>query len=459
MLINVLEKGKAIALKNADKPVVKAEFVEEDEEEEHLLLAMEIISVHAEAFEDPSIPRISIVEVLLSLLSLPLKAKIAKDCFNALCQSISVAPNQEDLDMILSNLLSPNQFVRSTILETLDNEFELEPFMKYSPEVFICRFDSDPSNREIADFIWEFNKFVVNDELLKSLFPLFNQDDSGLRLFAANAYAFGAVSLFTSEENSSKDYLNDLLNFYKERAKPLEPILDQFGLVLVSASEQKDPWQGRSTVAITLKIMAKAFSAEDDTVVNIIKFLVDDGGLVDREPIVRQEMKEAGVELITLHGSQNSKDLIPIFEEALSSSTDSALKENVIILYGTLARHLQQSDARIHTIIERLLSTLDTPSADIQQAVSACIAPLVFQFKQKVGDYLGILMEKLLNPTVASSMRKGAAWGIAGLVKGYGISALWSLTLFATSSKLQKIKRSQKDVNLLASAFSICLNL
>ncbi|CAI5153458.1 BEM_HP_G0080280.mRNA.1.CDS.1 [Saccharomyces cerevisiae] len=103
LLINVLEKGKAIALKNADKPVVKAEFVEEDEEEEHLLLAMEIISVHAEAFEDPSIPRISIVEVLLSLLSLPSKAKIAKDCFNALCQSISVAPNQEDLDMILSN--------------------------------------------------------------------------------------------------------------------------------------------------------------------------------------------------------------------------------------------------------------------------------------------------------------------------------------------------------------------
>lgn len=444
LLINVLEKGKAIALKNADKPVVKAEFVEEDEEEEHLLLAMEIISVHAEAFEDPSIPRISIVEVLLSLLSLPSKAKIAKDCFNALCQSISVAPNQEDLDMILSNLLSPNQFVRSTILETLDNEFELEPFMKYSPEVFICRFDSDPSNREIADFIWEFNKFVVNDELLKSLFPLFNQDDSGLRLFAANAYAFGAVSLFTSEENSSKDYLNDLLNFYKEKAKPLEPILDQFGLVLVSASEQKDPWQGRSTVAITLKIMAKAFSAEDDTVVNIIKFLVDDGGLVDREPIVRQEMKEAGVELITLHGSQNSKDLIPIFEEALSSSTDSALKENVIILYGTLARHLQQSDARIHTIIERLLSTLDTPSADIQQAVSACIAPLVFQFKQKVGDYLGILMEKLLNPTVASSMRKGAAWGIAGLVKGYGISALSEFDIIRNLIEAAEDKKEPK---------------
>lgn len=120
------------------------------------------------AFVDPSIPRISIIEVLLSLLSLPSKAKIAKDCFNALCQSISVAPNQEDLDMMLSNLLSPNQFVRSTILETIDNEFELEPFLKYSPEVFICRFDSDPSNREIADFIWEFNKFVVNDELLKS---------------------------------------------------------------------------------------------------------------------------------------------------------------------------------------------------------------------------------------------------------------------------------------------------
>ncbi|EHN02530.1 Gcn1p [Saccharomyces cerevisiae x Saccharomyces kudriavzevii VIN7] len=444
LLINVLEKGKAAALKNADKPVVKAEFVEEDEEEEHLLLAMEIISVHASAFEDPSIPRISIIEVLLSLLSLPSKAKIAKECFNALCQSISVAPNQEDLDIILSNLLSPNQFVRSTILEILDNEFELEPFMKFSPEIFICRFDSDPSNRDVADFIWEFNKFEINDELLKSLFSLFNQDDSGLRLFAANAYAFGSVSLFTSEGSSSNTYLDALMSFYKQKAKPLEAILDQFGLVLVSASEQKDPWQGRSTVAITLKIMAKALSAEENTVVSVIKFLVDDGGLVDREPIVRQEMKEAGVELITLHGSQNSEELIPIFEEALSSSRDSALKENVIILYGTLARHLQERDPRIHTIIERLLSTLDTPSADIQQAVSACIAPLVFQFKPKVGEYLNLLMEKLLNPTVAVSMRKGAAWGIAGLVKGYGISALSEFDIIRNLIEAAEDKKEPK---------------
>ncbi|CAI1983698.1 hypothetical protein SEUBUCD650_0G00870 [Saccharomyces eubayanus] len=444
LLINVLEKGKSVALKNADKPVVKAEFIEEDEEEEHLLLAMEIISVHAEAFVDPSIPRISIIEVLLSLLSLPSKAKIAKDCFNALCQSISVAPNQEDLTIMLSNLLSPNQFVRSTILETIDNEFELEPFLKYSPEVFICRFDSDPSNRETADFIWEFNKFCINDKLMKSLLPLFNQDDSGLRLFVANAYAFGAITISTSEHRSPDVYLNNLMDFYKENARPLEPILDQFGLILVPANEQKDPWQGRSTTAITLKTMAKALSADENTVVNIIKFLVDDGGLVDREPIVRQEMKEAGVELITLHGSQKSEELNPFFEEALSSSTNSALKENVIILYGTLARHLQESDARIHTIIERLLSTLDTPSADIQQAVSACIAPLVFQFKPRVGEYLNLLMDKLLNPTVAASIRKGAAWGIAGLVKGYGISALSEFDIIRNLIEAAEDKKEPK---------------
>lgn len=43
LLSKVLEDGKNVSLKNASKPLVKSEFIEEDKEEEHLLLAMEII--------------------------------------------------------------------------------------------------------------------------------------------------------------------------------------------------------------------------------------------------------------------------------------------------------------------------------------------------------------------------------------------------------------------------------
>ena len=64
--------------KNASKVAVTSEFVEEDQREEQLLLAIEIISAHAESFEDDKIPRTSILEVLISLMKLPSKAKLSR---------------------------------------------------------------------------------------------------------------------------------------------------------------------------------------------------------------------------------------------------------------------------------------------------------------------------------------------------------------------------------------------
>lgn len=453
LLINVLEEGKRIALRNADKPVARTEFVEEDKEEEHLMLAMEIISVHGEVFEDPSIPRVPIINVLLSLLGLASKAKLAKECFNALCQSISVAPTEKDLSLILSNLLSPNPFVRSTILEIIDNEFELEPFMKYSPEVFICRFDSDSNNRETADFIWEFTKFTISNELLTSLMSLFSQNDSGLRLFTARAFASAALHLNEADTGSLRESLTTLTEFYKEKAAPLEAVVDEFGLVAVLASDRKDPWEERSTTAITLKELAKDIPEDDSYVVDLVRFLIEDGPLGDRESIVRQEMKEAGIEIITLHGAKKSEQLIPIFENALTSDIETTIKENVIILYGTLARHLQTSDSRISIIIDRLLSSLDTPSSDVQEAISQCIAPLVFQFRANTGEYLNSLMDKLLDPNVAIAVRKGSAWGIAGLVKGYGILALSEFDIIRSLIEASEDKKEPSRRESVAYAF------
>ncbi|CCF57283.1 hypothetical protein KAFR_0C02900 [Kazachstania africana CBS 2517] len=453
LLISVLEEGKKVAIKNSEKHVARTEFVEEDKEEEHLLLAMEILAAHAEVFEDPSIPRVPILGVLLSLLGLASKAKLAKDCFNALCQTISVSPTKPDLSIILDGLLSSNPFVRSTVLEALDNEFELESFMNYSPEVFISRFDSDASHREVADFIWEFNKFEVNEGLLSDLYYFFHQDDSGLRLFTARAFASAATYLEMENNGSLTKQVSTLMDYYREKAKPLEPILDEFGLVVVSASERKDPWQERSTSALILKEVAIKLPKEDTYVYDIIKFLIEDGPLEDREMLVRQEMKEAGIEIIDLHGSNHSEELIPLFEASLTSNITTTVRENVIILYGCLARHLQSNDERITTIINRLLATLDTPSSDVQQAIAECISPLVFQFRKKVEAYLSTLMEKLLTPTVPLEVRKGAAWGVAGLVKGYGISALSEFDIIRNLIEAAEDKKEANRRESVAFAF------
>ncbi|QLL32732.1 hypothetical protein HG536_0D02540 [Torulaspora globosa] len=452
LLINVLEEGKRVAIKNADKPVSRTEFVEEDEQEEHLLLAMEILSVHADAFEDSSIPRKPILQVLLSLLNLPSKSKSAKDCLNALCQSISVSPTEEDVQVLLSSLLSPSDFVRSTILQVIDNEFELEPILECSPEIFICKFDSDDSNRTVADFIWDFSNFSVSKGLLNTLLTFFGQADSGLRLFIAKAYATSSEWLMTSGEISFDDSLMSLIRFYLEKAQPLKPILDEYGLVVVSAAGRKDPWAERSTAAIALHNLVR-LARDGESVIKIVKFLVQEGALGDREPLVRQEMKEAGVEIITEHGSRYVESLIPIFERSLSAETESTIKENVIILYGSLARHLSPTDERIHTIISRLLVTLDTPSSDVQQAVSACLSPLVVSFESRAEAYLHDLMDKLLNPAVPVVCRKGAAWGIAGLVKGYGISALSQFDIIRDLIEAAEDKKEPKRRESVAFAF------
>lgn len=452
LLINVLEEGKLVAIKNADKPVSRTEFVEEDKQEEHLLLAMEILSAHAEAFEDPSIPREPILLVLLSLLGLPSKSKSAKDCLNALCQSISVSPTPADVKVLLSSVLSPSDFVRSTILQVIDNEFELEPIVKCSPEIFICRFDSDESNRTVADFVWDFSNFNVTTELLNNLLTFFGQTDSGLRLFTARAYAAASETLLEAGEISFDDTIELLTNFYLDKAQPLQSILDEYGLVAVSATERKDPWEDRSTAAIALHNLV-GLAGDGESVIKIVRFLVQDGALGDREPLVRQEMKEAGIEIITKHGSHYVESLIPIFESSLSTSTESTIKENVIILYGSLARHLDHADERIHTIINRLLITLDTPSSDVQQAVSACLSPLVASFKSRAEDYLHNLMDKLLNPTVPIVCRKGAAWGVAGLVKGYGISALSEFDIIRDLIEAAEDKKEPKRRESVAFAF------
>lgn len=404
LLTKVLYDGKAVAIRNSSKTAVTSEFVEEDPEEEQLLLAVEIISAHADSFEDEKIPRTSILEVLISLMKLPSKAKLSKECFLSLCQHIAYNISDFDLQLLLSSIITSHVFVRSTILEGLDAEFELE---KYSKELFVATHDNDENCQEIAQTIWEDNELKVQDTT--NLLELFGNSDAGLRNSIAKAYVDAA-----SQTGSLN--LQELFDLYEEKKNPPAPKLDKFGLVIKSTIDNKDRWEERSTVAITLKLLAPLYTQSD--VEQLFKFLVE---TADKDEHVRQELQDAGIEAIKLHGANNVEVLIPIFEESLATSS----KEAVVVLYGTLARDLDKSDARLKIIIERLMKSLDTPA--VQYAVSECIAPLVpaMDNLQQVFDEL---FEKLWTAKKVSS-RRGAAYGISGLVKGSGIKSLSSFDI------------------------------
>lgn len=425
LLVKIIENGKIYTMKNTKKIVkVNSEFNDEAPEEEQLALALEIISVNGDLFEDVAIPRTSIIQHLVELLALPTKAKITKDCFVTLCQNIAPSMTDNDLNILLKSLIIPVTFVRSTILEVLDEEFDLTE-IDFNEELWISRFDNEANNAEIAQTIWTESNFKLDASVPEKLISYLGTEDNGIRLSVGKALGSSVVSL--NDEALFKETLDKLLDFFREMALPPLPKTDEFGLVIKSKDEKLDRWEQRSGVALSLRYMAPMFKPSE-SVQKFFKFAISERALGDQDAIVRSEIQDAGMHIINLYGKSNVEILVEIFETALEEADEKSkvqdnVKEATIILYGNLARHLDAGDQRIENTVERLLKALDTPSEDVQYAVSECIAPLVQFTQDNLGEYFDALFDKLFGGASIAE-RRGAAYGIAGLVKGYGIKAL-----------------------------------
>ncbi|KAI5284484.1 translational activator of GCN4, partial [Ascosphaera atra] len=118
------------------------------------------------------------------------------------------------------------------------------------------------------------------------------------------------------------------------------------------------------------------------------------------------------------------------------------LNEAVIVLYGSVARHLQKGDPRVDTVIQRLLAALSTPSETVQYAVAECLPPVV-RLTNNSGEYIKQMLDQLLN-TSGYAARRGSAYGLAGLVRGKGISAIRQYRIM---SYLQDAFEEKKDAN------------
>jgi hypothetical protein len=132
--------------------------------------------------------------------------------------------------------------------------------------------------------------------------------------------------------------------------------------------------------------------------------------------------------VIDLHGKENLQSLIATFEEYLGRpSTGDAVQDHIVealvILFGRLARHLDPSDPRVKSVIARLVDALRTPSEVVQAAVCDCLPPLIRVIKDDVPDLVDQLMSDLFNASKYAE-RRGAAYGLAGVVRGRGVSSL-----------------------------------
>lgn len=197
-------------------------------------------------------------------------------------------------------------------------------------------------------------------------------------------------------------------------------------MILAHTVDRPDPWQTRQAIASAFEFIAPSFV--DDLLEPFFQFLIQDQALGDRVAEVRKGMLTAGTTIIDLHGSKRLAALISLFESHLAKKTpateaDDQIKEAVVILFGRVARHLDSSDERIPAIVDRLVDALSTPAEQVQIAVSDCLSPLVRLMRPKLPSLIDHLFDQLFNaPKYA--IRRGAAYGLAGVIRGTGIAGM-----------------------------------
>ncbi|KAG9080780.1 translational activator of GCN4, partial [Ceratobasidium sp. 370] len=138
-------------------------------------------------------------------------------------------------------------------------------------------------------------------------------------------------------------------------------------------------------------------------------------------------MLDAGTAVLDLHGGKKLQELIGMFEKYLSSpstGTESSdnIREAIVVLFGRLARHLDASDPRIAQVVDRLVEALKTPSEVVQVAVADCLPALVKLMKPRLPKLIDQLFDQLVNGAKYAE-RRGAAYGLAGVLKGRGVMA------------------------------------
>ncbi len=235
--------------------------------------------------------------------------------------------------------------------------------------------DPEESNRRMAADMWLYaglDAHVQGNAQVEEALSLQLADDlthacENVRTAAAEALAALIKNSKANTRSMCHRVLVDLIRTKWSRLSEIrEPEVDQFGRRIGSASEADLDvwWESRVAVAHTLTQLAECIPATSDgssgDVYMVFEFLVKGGGLNDRNASVRNKMLEAAIAALNFHGRTHIDELLPLFEQFLQDTQSKgasydAVRQNVVILMGTLAKHLDKDDAKVAPIIGKLV--------------------------------------------------------------------------------------------------------
>ncbi|MCO5555788.1 hypothetical protein L7F22_009333 [Adiantum nelumboides] len=365
---------------------------DEDGTLEQVQLALDFITFHGEACRDA-----------------PLRT---------LGDAIKINASPQEISRLLHHILADEVYVRTGALQALQ-PLDLTDF-EFCSELWLTCHDEDEENARLANKAWEENGLDIPIEYASSLLPMLQHSHNFVRSAAARSIAT-AAQIHTETTSPTTQALMAL---YEERNQILETEYDRFGMPIEETVNREDPWRIRDAIASSFLHLAPIFQDED--LVPFFNFLIGKEALGDRHERVRKTMLDAATAVTDQHGSARLSELIAMFENFLQHpqpNTNDDITEAVIILFGRLAKHLTVKDPRVSQVIDRLVEALKTPSELVQVAVADCLVPLARTAEKDVPALIERLFVALLNAPKYGE-RRGAAYGIAGLVKGRGISSI-----------------------------------
>ncbi|XP_058094955.1 protein ILITYHIA isoform X2 [Magnolia sinica] len=368
---------------------------------------LQIISLHL----DPilPLPRLRMLSVLFHVLGVVPACQVSVvPMLNELCLGL----RPDELAPALCGVYAKDVHVRLACLNAVKcipavSGRSIPQSIQVATSIWIALHDPEKSVAEAAEDVWDRYGFDFGTDY-SGIFDALSHINYNVRMAAGEALA----AALDENPDTIQETLSTLFSLY---------IRD-----VGAGGETVDPcWLGRQGIALALHSAADVLRTKDLPVV--MTFLIS-RALADPNMDVRGRMINAGIMIIDKHGRDNVSLLFPIFENYLNKKASDEerydlVREGVVIFTGALAKHLAKDDPKVHSVIEKLLDVLNTPSEAVQRAVSNCLSPLMHS-KQEDGQALvSRLLDRLMNSEKYGE-RRGAAFGLAGVAKGFGISSL-----------------------------------
>lgn len=244
-----------------------------------------------------------------------------------------------------------------------------------------------------------------------------------------DAAARACLALLVKFNEKANDFFDKIIELYQTAYQKSEPKFDDLGRKKVNPLKDSYSDQRLSLARLLVECIPMATTK---SVNKLVPFFVP-GAVSDRNLKVQEAMLEAAIALVNEHGSKRTQFIMSSFQTFLTKSPKTVendiTRRNVIILLGTMAKHLEPNDPQLKNILMQLIQALNTPSQVVQEAVANCFPPLVDAFRK---DSTAMLKElnKALYDGSDYGQRKGAAYGIAGIIRGLGMQAIKQQTGF-----------------------------